>query len=227
MRMSAGRSVSVCGRSAELGKRQESAGRIVFPCEIDNAEVAGTKGLLIRLKPKKTYRVNSVIRQRTASSSHSSLVQTPIPMQYRAVFPVFPPKKSRHSSKPSFPVDSQPRYAFPSLHSAAYSHSGKGLLARRLIKTREKAGKSNSPRLSREIHSLLHLEEGPMVVVPLTPVLSSKESSRLMTEEDYSNPSVLARFRPTRENRRVIYARRKQSTEWAALYSSLNCNYSP
>lgn len=215
--MRRGRYGSVCGRSVELGKRQESAGRIVIPCESDNTEVSSSKGLLIRLKPKKTYRAHSVTRQRSANSAYSSLAQTPLPLQYRAVFPVFPPKKSRLSPKPSLP-----RSVFPGLREAGSFPCRKGLLARILVKTREKG--SNSPRLSRDLSSLQ--PEGPMVVLPLTPVLS-KDSSRLGTEEDCGNSSLLAQFPPTHGNRRVIYARRKQSTGWTALYSSLHCNYSP
>jgi hypothetical protein len=112
-------------------------------------------------------------------------------------------------------------YAFPDFRDAGNFRSHKGLLAHRLVKTRERVGRSHSPGLGSEIY----LGEGPMVVLPLTPVLSSKDSSRLATEmEDYSNPRVLARYKPTHENRRVVYARRKPSTDWAALYSSLNCN---
>ena len=224
MRVRSGRSGSVCGHSADLGKREGSAGRILFPCDLDTLEVATTKGLIIRLKPKKTSRVNSVPRQRPINPAYASQAHTPLPLQSRAVIPVFPPKRSRHSPKPSIPTGSHPMYAFPDLRDAGNFGSHQGLLPHRLVETRERVGRSHSPGLGSEIY----LGEGPMVVVPLTPVLSSKDSSRLMTEmEDYSNPRLLARYRPTNESRRVVYSRRKPNTDWVALYSSLNCNQSP
>lgn len=206
---------------------------LLYPLHTDTEENTHNRGLITRLKSKKAIRAASVPRHPPAPLPKTTVKNTPTAFCYRSVFPVFPPKKSKHSPKPSLPTGSHPLFPFPSLQEIGNFPSQKGVLAHRLLTRYMKRGRSGSrsksPGWRSDLHPVIQVEEGPMVVVPLTPAITSKESSRLATEmdEDYSNPRLLARCRPSQESRRVVYARREPSTDWSALYTSLNCSNSP
>ena len=204
------------------------SGPLLFPCAGERCE-GEPRGLVTRLRIKRAKRGSSVQRQRPTEGLPTE-AQRQLPLCSKCIIPVFPPKKSTSHRARATPTGLEDglsvgfTYCGPEVNKEQNTRS-KAVLARKLLRTRGLSQKvlrrSRSPSSLKFAPATPYpsyvAPESPLYVLPLTP-LRTRAHSRPPPDPEalYTDPALLAHVKPTRENRRVVYARRdrKESEDW-------------